>query len=70
MDDFGLYEVEWITESGGRPRPAGDEIVAKSEGEAIEVAYLDYYFLGPVECRYIGEPSADAVREYLAALEK
>tara|TARA_R110000744_G_scaffold269178_1_gene382571 strand:- start:984 stop:1196 length:213 start_codon:yes stop_codon:yes gene_type:complete len=69
MADLGLYEVEWTTESGGRPRPAGDEVVAKDEGEAMEAAYSDYYFLGPVECRYIGEPSADAVREYLAAKE-
>jgi hypothetical protein len=66
MGDLGLYEVEWTTESGGRPRPAGAEVVAKDEGEAMESAYSDYYFLGPIECRYIGEPTAADVCDYLA----
>jgi hypothetical protein len=64
MFELGVYEVTWTTESGGRPRLTEDEVVAQHSGEALEVAYSDYYYLGPVECVFIREATEDEVYEY------
>jgi hypothetical protein len=61
---LSVYEVEWRTESGGNPRLISDEVVASSEGEAMEVAYSDYYFVGSITCRVLYEATEDQIISY------
>lgn len=50
---YGLYEIEWKTESGGHIRIVTEETILHDENDCpINVAYMDYYCLGDISfCR-------------------
>jgi len=48
-----MFEVEWISEQGGGHTILSEEVAAEDEGEAMDVAYDDYYFLKLISVNHL-----------------